>query len=67
MKILAVGDLVGGIGLNKLKEVLPNLIEAEHIDFVIVNAENVAGRNGNNNKRFGARRIFFLLLIIQNY
>ena len=28
MKILAVGDLVGDIGLKKLKETLPKLIEA---------------------------------------
>lgn len=46
MKILAVGDLVGNIGLNKLMEVLPNLIEAENIDFVIANVENVAGGIG---------------------
>lgn len=52
MRILAVGDLVGEIGLNKLKEVLPNLIEAEHIDFVVVNAENVAGGMGITTKDF---------------
>lgn len=52
MKILAVGDVVGENGLNKLKEILPNLKEREKIDFVIVNGENVAGRNGNNTKTF---------------
>ena len=52
MKVLAVGDLVGDIGLNKLKEVLPNLIESENIDFVIVNAENVAGGMGITVKDF---------------
>lgn len=52
MKILAVGDLVGEIGLNKLKEVLPNLIEAEKIDFVIANVENVAGGMGISVKDF---------------
>lgn len=52
MKVLAVGDLVGEVGLNKLKEILPNLIEAEKIDFVIVNAENVAGGMGITTKDF---------------
>lgn len=52
MKILAVGDLVGEKGLNKLKEILPNLIEAENIDFVVVNAENVAGGMGMTTKDF---------------
>ena len=37
MKILAVGDIVGLNGLNKLKEVLPNLKKMERIDFIIVN------------------------------
>ena len=52
MKVLAVGDLVGNIGLNKLKEVLPNLIEAENIDFVIANVENVAEGMGITSKDF---------------
>lgn len=52
MKILAVGDLVGDIGLKKLKETLPKLIEAEHIDFVIANVENVAGGMGITTKDF---------------
>ena len=52
MKILAIGDLVGDIGLNKLKETLPNLIEAENIDFVIANVENVASGMGITAKDF---------------
>ncbi len=52
MKVLAVGDLVGEIGLNKLKEVLPNLIETEKIDFVIANVENVAEGMGITTKDF---------------
>lgn len=52
MKVLAVGDLVGDVGLNKLKEVLPKLIEAESIDFVIANVENVAGGMGISAKDF---------------
>lgn len=52
MKVLTIGDLVGDIGLNKLKETLPNLIEAEKIDFVIANVENVAGGMGITTKDF---------------
>ena len=52
MKILAVGDIVGLNGLNKLKEILPNLKQREKIDFVIVNGENVAGGMGITEKDF---------------
>ena len=52
MKILAVGDIVGDIGLNKLKEMLPKIIEKESIDFVIVNAENTSGGMGLTFKDF---------------
>ena len=52
MKILAVGDVVGQNGLNKLKEILPNLKQREKIDFVIVNGENVAGGMGITEKDF---------------
>ena len=46
MKVLAVGDIVGENGLRKLKETLPQIVESENIDFVIVNAENSAGGMG---------------------
>lgn len=52
MKILAVGDIVGENGLNKLKEILPNLKQREKIDFVIVNGENVADGMGITEKHF---------------
>ncbi len=52
MKILAIGDIVGSIGLEKLKVELPKIKNENNIDFTIVNGENVAGRNGNNGKRF---------------
>ena len=52
MKILAVGDIVGLNGLNKLKDVLPNLKKMERIDFVIVNGENAAGGMGITEKDF---------------
>ena len=46
MKILAVGDLVGENGTQKLIENLKNIQEAEKIDITIVNAENAAGGSG---------------------
>ena len=52
MKILTVGDIVGLNGLNKLKEILPNLKQREKINFVIVNGENVAGGMGITEKDF---------------
>ena len=52
LKILAVGDLVGKCGLNRLKQTLPDLREKENIDFVIVNAENVADGMGITTKDF---------------
>ena len=52
MRILAVGDIVGEIGLKKLKEILPNLKQREKIDFIVVNGENVAGGMGITEKLF---------------
>ena len=50
MKILAVGDLVGECGLNILKQTLPKIRKEKNIDFVIVNAENVASGMGITSK-----------------
>ena len=52
MNILAVGDLVGENGLDKLEQLLPKIKEENKIDFVIVNAENVAGGMGITFKNF---------------
>lgn len=52
MKILAIGDLVGENGLQKAKEILPELQKNENIDFVIVNGENVAGGMGITHKLY---------------
>ena len=59
MKILAVGDIVGENGLEKLKEILPKIKEEEQIDFVIVNSENVAGGMGITFKTFNQLLKFF--------
>ena len=50
MNILAVGDIVGKTGVNKLKETLPYIIQENKIDFVIVNAENAAEGMGITEK-----------------
>ena len=52
MKILAIGDLVGSIGLKELKEQLENIKKEEQIDFTIVNAENVAEGMGITQANF---------------
>ena len=52
MKILAVGDIVGKSGIQKLKEVLPVVIKENNIDFVIVNGENAADGMGITEKMY---------------
>ena len=52
MKILAVGDIVGEIGVKKLGNVLQNLKNKENIDFIIVNGENSAEGMGITEKNF---------------
>lgn len=52
MKVLAVGDVVGKTGINKLKECLPNIIKKHEIDFVIVNGENAAEGMGLTEKMY---------------
>ena len=52
MKILAVGDIVGSAGINKLKTKLKEVREKENIDFVIVNGENSAEGMGITEKNF---------------
>lgn len=52
MNILAVGDIVGNIGVNKLKKELPKLRKEYNIDFAIVNGENSAEGMGITEKNF---------------
>jgi hypothetical protein len=52
MKILAVGDIVGKTGIQKLKETLPEVIKENNIDFVIVNGENSAEGMGLTEKMY---------------
>ncbi|MBN9672484.1 TIGR00282 family metallophosphoesterase [Roseibium aggregatum] len=46
MRILFLGDLVGRVGRNAVIEKLPELVEANRLDFVIVNGENAASGFG---------------------
>ncbi len=52
MNILIIGDIVGISGVNKVKEILPNIIKEKKIDFVIANAENSADGMGITSKIF---------------
>lgn len=50
MNLLAVGDIVGKCGVEKLKLELPKIVKENNIDFVIVNGENAADRYGTYRK-----------------
>ena len=52
MNILAVGDIVGSVGIEKLKNELPKLKKENNIDFCIVNGENAAEGMGITEKNF---------------
>ena len=56
MKLLFVGDVVGGIGRRALAELLPGLRERHAPDWVVVNGENSAGGVGITEKT--ARELF---------
>ena len=46
MKILFIGDIVGEPGRRAVEELLPGIKQAQGVEFVIGNAENVAGGSG---------------------
>lgn len=50
MKILFIGDIVGKIGRQTVKSLLPNLVDRYKIDAVIANGENAAGGFGITEK-----------------
>lgn len=50
MKILFVGDVVGEPGRKILKELLPEIVKSEIINFIIANCENAAGGKGITKK-----------------
>jgi len=51
MKILAVGDVTGDIGVGYLEKELRRVKQSEGIDFTIVNAENSASGNGLDRRK----------------
>ena len=58
MKLLFIGDVVGGIGRRTLAALLPGLVESHRPDFVVVNGENAAGGVGITERT--AREVFDL-------
>ena len=50
VKLLFVGDVVGGIGRRTLAALLPGIRDAHEPDFVVVNGENAAGGVGITQK-----------------
>lgn len=46
IKILMIGDIVGNVGRNTVKDLLPLLEKEYDIDLVIANGENAAGGKG---------------------
>lgn len=52
MKVLAVGDLIGNAGIQKLKKEIDKIRQTENIDFIIVNGENSAEGMGMTKKNF---------------
>jgi len=46
MKVLFIGDIVGKIGRNAVKALLPKIAERYKIDFTVANGENAAGGFG---------------------
>ena len=52
MNILAVGDIVGQIGIKELQKKLQKIKQEYNVDFVIVNGENAAEGMGITEKNF---------------
>ncbi len=52
MNILAVGDIVGQVGVKELQKKLPKIKEKYNIDFCIVNGENAADGMGLTEKLY---------------
>ena len=52
MNILAVGDIVGTIGVKELQKMLQKVKSEYNVDFAIVNGENAAEGMGITEKNF---------------
>ena len=56
VRILVIGDIVGKVGRQIVKEMLPDLRESLSLDLVIANAENSAAGSGITPKIFAELR-----------
>lgn len=56
VRILVIGDIVGKVGRNIVKDVVPGLRESLALDLVIANAENSAAGSGITPKIFNELR-----------
>ena len=45
-RILFIGDIIGEVGRNTVKKILPKLKDKKEIDFVIANGEHLSERVG---------------------
>ncbi len=45
-RILFIGDIIGSTGRSAIREILPEINEQYHPNFIIANGENLAGGNG---------------------
>ena len=52
LKVIAVGDIIGNLGVRELTNKLKNIKQKENIDFCIVNGENSAEGMGITEKNF---------------
>ncbi len=52
MKVLFVGDITGNAGMEKAVDLLGRLRRQYNVDFIVVNGENAAERNGITEKQF---------------
>jgi len=50
MRIFCIGDIFGRPGRRVVRDLLPDLIKSENIDYVIANAENIAHGKGLTKK-----------------
>lgn len=48
MNILVIGDIVGRPGRRAVRNLLPQIVEDQRIDFIIANGENASGGRGLN-------------------
>lgn len=46
MKLLYIGDVMGEMGIRAVKQLLPQILRAEAVDFVVAQAENVTEGKG---------------------